>query len=299
MPFSSFYDQIESNKRKTYLLFFVFFLVLVSLGFFIGVYLGSVEFGIEITFIFGIFYSLLVYFQGASMLLSLTGAQPATDRKYVFYVDTVEGLAIAAGIPAPKAYVIQDPAPNAFATGRDPKNSYVAVTTGLLDKMSRQELEGVVAHEISHIQNYDIRVSLYAVIMVGLIGIISNIFLRSFLYSGRGSNNRKGEGGGGGFLLIIGIIFMILAPIIAQLIRLAISRQREFLADANGARLTRYPEGLASALEKIGKDPTQLQRADDTTAQLYIASPLKGKMLSGLLSTHPPIEERVKRLRSM
>ena len=197
----------------------------------------------------------------------------------------------------PKVYVIEDPAPNAFATGRDPKHSAIAVTTGLLNIVGRYELEGVIGHEMAHIKNYDIRLATFAVVMVGFIALISDFMLRIGLRGNSGGGGRKG--GGAAAIVLISLVLAILAPLFAQLVRLALSRNREYLADASGALLTRYPEGLANALEKISKDNHQLQHATDATAPLYISNPFKGKLLSGLFSTHPPIEDRIKRLRSM
>jgi heat shock protein HtpX len=221
------------------------------------------------------------------------------DRKQNPYLaNVVEGLAIAAGVPPPKTYIIEDSAPNAFATGRNPESSAVAVTTGLLDKLNRLELEGVIAHEMSHVRNYDIRYATFVVILVGTVALLSDWMRRSFFFRGR--RGRK-SGAGGGIIVLIALLLAILAPIVAQLIRLAISRQREYLADANGALLTRYPEGLASALEKISKDKEPLEVANKATANLYIVNPLlehRGK-LNDLFSTHPPVEDRIKRLRAM
>jgi heat shock protein HtpX len=240
------------------------------------------------------FYGVVAYFAGDRVILALSGAKEADRKKYPFLYNVVEGLSLASQIPMPKLYIIEDPSPNAFATGRDPKHSSVAVTTGLLKMMSREELEGVVAHEISHIGNYDIRFMMLAVVFVGAIGLLANMGARTFFWSG-GNRDRRG---GGGALALIGLLFLILAPLFAMLVKLAISRQREYLADATATKLTRYPEGLASALEKIGNAKIPTKNANDTTASLYISNPFPDKM-SLFLSTHPPIKDRVKRLRSM
>ncbi len=245
-----------------------------------------------------IFISLITFFYGDKMVLGISHARPVDRKENPYLANVVEGLAIAGGVPTPKAYIIDDSAPNAFATGRDPKNSSIVVTTGLLQKMDRLELEGVIAHEMSHIKNFDIRYAMLVVVLVGTIALLSDWMGRSFFYGGR--RGRRG-GGGGGIFVLLALVLAILAPIIAQLIRFAISRQREYLADANGVLLTRYPEGLASALEKISKDTEPLEVANKATAHLYIINPLLDhrSKLNDLFSTHPPVEERIKRLRSM
>jgi len=215
--------------------------------------------------------------------------------------NVTEGLALAAGIPAPKAYVIDDPSPNAFATGRDPQHASIAVTTGLLQRMNRAELEGVVAHEMSHVRNLDIKFMTLTVVLVGLVTILADLVFRSMLFGGTGNNRR--DKGGAGILTIIGILFIILSPILAQLIKLAISRKREFFADASAAQLTRNPEGLASALEKLKIAPPMQQKSDATSA-LFIGDPNGGKSslgarISGLFSTHPPLDDRIRILRAM
>jgi heat shock protein HtpX len=234
----------------------------------------------------------------------MTGARPVTKGEYPYLYNTIEGLALSAGVPTPKAYVIDDSALNAFATGRDPKHASITVTTGLLKVMNRQELEGVIAHEMSHVKNYDIRFMMLTTVLVGLVTLLSDFILRSMWY-GRGGG-RRDEGGRGGqaqiLLLLVGFLFALLAPFIGQLIRLAISRQREYLADANAAVLTRYPPGLASALEKIRKDPDPLvDNANKATAHLFISTPFRDEtgFVVNLFSTHPPIAERIKRLREM
>jgi heat shock protein HtpX len=219
----------------------------------------------------------------------------------------VEGLAIAAGIPKPRCYVIDDTAPNAFASGRNPENAVVVVTTGILQKLNRAELEGVIAHELSHIKNYDILVQTLAVVMVGVIVLMSDWILRTFLWGGRGrrrSSSEKGGGNLGAILIVVALVLAILSPIIAQLLRLAVSRKREFLADADGAMLTRYPTGLASALRKLSADREPLEAANKATAHMYIINPLKdqkhgGGAMAKLFSTHPPIEDRIAALEKM
>ncbi|HAS85131.1 MAG TPA: zinc metalloprotease HtpX [Candidatus Yonathbacteria bacterium] len=252
---------------------------------------------------FGVIFSVVMnvwsYWYSDSLVIKMSGAKKASREQYFDLWNAVENLSITAGLPMPALYVIDDPSPNAFATGRDKEHSAVAVTTGLLQILNKTELEGVIAHELSHIGNRDILLGTVVVVLVGFIAIASDMFLRMSIY-GRGGNR---DGRLGMILMIAGIVLAILAPIVAQLIKLAISRKREFLADASGALLTRYPEGLASALEKISAYPTGLQRVSTATAHLYISNPLKdGKAMSfmgKLFATHPPSEERIAALRGM
>jgi heat shock protein HtpX len=290
------YEEIAANRRRSWLLIFVFVAFLLLLGWIFGEAYGSGPVGLLIACLVALVISLVTFFHGGRMVLSISRARLVDRRQNPYLANVVEGLAIAAGTPAPKAYIIRDSAPNAFATGRDPQNSSIAVTTGLLDKLDRLELEGVIAHEMSHIKSYDIRYAMLVAVMVGTVALLSDWMRRSFFYRGR----RRGKSGGG-IIVLLALVLAILAPIVAQLIRLALSRQREYLADANGALLTRYPEGLASALEKISKDKEPLEAANKATAHLYIVNPLlehRGK-LNSLFSTHPPAEERIRRLRSM
>lgn len=243
------------------------------------------------------------YYYSDKIVLSLSKAVQIQKKDYPEFYRIVENLCIGAGLLMPKLYVIDDSAPNAFATGRDPKHAVVCATTGILEKLSKTELEGVIAHELSHIRNYDIRLMSIVVVLVGVVALLADFFMRSLWYGGH-RNHRDSKSSAQGIFLLIGIILAILSPIIATLIQLAISRKREFLADASGALLTRYPEGLASALEKIGKDKEPLEAANNATAHLYIANPFKGKRFdhhwfASLFNTHPPIEERIKILRSM
>lgn len=246
--------------------------------------------------------SLGSYYYSDKMVLAMSGAQQIKekDNKELFHI--VENLAIGDGLPMPKIYVIQDSAPNAFATGRDPKHSVVCVTTGLIQKLNKVELEGVIAHELSHVKNFDIRLMAIVSILVGFIALLADFFTRSLWFGGARERDDD-RGNTQQLFLLIGIILAILSPIIATLIQLAVSRKRELLADASGALLTRYPEGLASALEKISKDKEPLEAANNATAHLYIVNPFKGKEIkswfAGLFNTHPPVEERIKILRSM
>ena len=249
---------------------------------------------------FSVFMSVLSYWFSDKIVLKMTRALPATRESHRELWNIVENLSITAGLPMPKLYIVSEDAPNAFATGRDPKHAVVAVTEGLLKRLDRSELEGVLAHELSHIGNRDMLVSTVAVVLVGFIAILSDMFMRSMFF-GRG--RRDSRGNAGAILFVIGIALSILAPISAKLIQLAISRRREFLADASGALLTRYPEGLAKALEKISKDTTPMAVANNTTAHLWLDDPFKGKAKTSwfhkLFQTHPPVEERVAALRGM
>jgi heat shock protein HtpX len=294
------FDEVRNNNLKSVWLFFLFMLVIGFLGFIVGLIWGNMWLGLILAVIFGIVYGLIAYFAGADMLLSLSKAKPATKKEYPYLVNTVEGLAIAANIPTPKIYVIDDTALNAFATGRGPKNSAIVVTTGLLKKMNREELEGVVAHEMYHIKNFDIRAMMIAAVMVGVIVLMSDVLLRSFLWGGKGGD--RDSGSAGLILIVVGIVLAILAPLIGELIRLSISRKREFSADAGAAVLTRYPMGLANALKKIRDDPDPLvDTANKATAHLYISTPFRKKKgwITNIFSTHPPIDERIKRLEAM
>jgi len=293
------YEAIEGNVRRTWLLFVGFVLVVAALGYVFGEltelgYAGAV--GAAVLAAVAAWGS---YYYSDRIVLSISGAREAPRESYPYLYNAAEGLAIAAGIPVPRLYVIGDSAPNAFATGRDPQHAALVVTTGLLDKLDRLELEGVIAHEMAHIQNYDIRLSTIAAVLVGVIALLSDWFLRSMRW-GRRRGSREG-GSGSGPLVLVGIALALLAPLAAQLLRLAVSRSREYLADASGVMLTRYPEGLAAALEKISADPEPLEAANKATAHLYIINPLRewGGWANGLFNTHPPIEERLRRLRAM
>ncbi len=299
------WEIIRKNQRRSMLLLMTMGVVLVLLGFVIGTAINP-EGGFA-----GIILALAIYFimlivafsSGKSIMLRMNNAQEVGHDDYPQLYNIVEEMRLAAGMPAtPKVYVIDDPAPNAFAAGMKPEKSVVAVTTGLIDMMNRDELQGVIAHEMSHIINRDIRYMTLATIMVGTVAIISHIFLRSLIFGGaRRSGGGGGKGKGNIVMLIIALAFAILAPIAIRLLYLAVSRKREYLADASAARLTRYPEGLASALSKIQQSTADLQVANKSMAPMYIANPLKkkGQRLSNLSSTHPPLEERVRILRSM
>ena len=296
------YEQIAANKRKSALIFFFFLLMIFVLAYAFGALTGMGTGGLVFAALIAGGMSFLGYWTSDSIVLAISRAKPVTKEEYPFLFNVVEGLAIAAGIPAPRCYVIDDTAPNAFATGRTPAHSVICVTTGLLQKLNRVELEGVVAHEMSHIKNFDIRVQTLAVVMVGIIALLSDWIMRSLWWGGRGRRSGRGKSGNlGAVLVVVGIFFAIFGPIIAQLLRLAVSRKREFLADASGALLTRYPAGLAAALRKIADDTEPLEAANKATAHLYIVNPLKDikGAVNKLFSTHPPIEARIAALEKM
>ncbi len=299
------YTQIDQNKTNTRILMYIFIFFFTMIGYVFGlIWSGSDEGAIGLMGIFGIaaiIYAMISYFAAGKIAMSITGAKEIKKSDNPTLYRTVENLAIAAGVPTPKIYLIDDTALNAFATGRGPKDAKVAITSGLLDQLEKVELEGVMAHELSHVKNYDIRLQSVTVALIGLIALVSDLFLRNMFYSGR-SRNRSG-GKGAGILIIVGIALAILSPIIAKLMHLAISRQREYLADASGALLTRYPEGLARALEKIKADKEPLEAANKATAHMYIENPLRNekgmKWMNSLFATHPDINDRIGRLRGM
>ena len=291
------YNQIDSNKRKTLLLIIIFLVVIIALGWFVGIYLNY-GYGILIlSIIISIAMSLTGYFKGDKIALKSVKAKPIEKKDNPYVYRMVENLSITAGTPMPKVYIIDSPALNAFATGRDPKHASIALTKGIIQELENEELEGVIAHELSHVKNYDIRLMTIVVVLVGTIAMLSDIFIRSRLYGNKRSSNSNGKMGG--IIMIVGIVLLILSPLIAQIIKLAISRKREFLADASGALLTRYPEGLAKALEKISTSKATLDSASSATAHMFISNPLKNKQFSKLFSTHPPALERIAKLRSM
>ncbi|MEK7072106.1 MAG: M48 family metallopeptidase [Patescibacteria group bacterium] len=292
------YNQIDSNKRKTWLLIIIFIALISLLGYFLDYMTAGGNSILVIAIVISILMSLFGYFSGDKVALLTAGAKQITagDNPYVYRM--VENLCITAGMSTPKVHIIEDDAINAFATGRDPKHASIAITTGAINKLENEELEGVIAHELSHIKNYDIRLMTVVIILVGIIALLSDLFLRMTFFGG---NRRDNDRGGNPIILIIGLVLIILSPIIAQLIKFAVSRKREYLADASGSLLTRYPEGLARALEKIARDHSILKRANNATAHLYISSPFRGtkKFLANAFSTHPPLEDRIAKLRSM
>lgn len=292
------YNEIASNKRKSILLVSIFFALLIGIGFLYSVGVGDESYiMIGFALLISTIMTLISYFQGDKIALWSTGARPITEEENKYVYRIVHNLCITSGMQVPKIFVIDDPAINAFATGRDPEHASIAITTGAIQKLENEELEGVVAHELSHVKNYDIRFMMLVAVLIGAISIFSNIFLRSGnLFRGRGSKNNNQIGG---ILAIVGLVLIILSPIIAELIKLAISRKREFLADASGSLLTRYPEGLARALEKIAAENIPMQRHSAATAHLFLSNPLKTSKIKSWFATHPPVEERIKRLRGM
>ena len=296
---ATLYTQVDKNVARTWILITVFLVFIIGLGYVFSYNLNSPAI-LWFAVIFSSGMSFISYWYSDKIALSINRAREVKHEENPELFHIVENLCITAGLPMPKIYIIEDMAPNAFATGRDKNHASIAVTRGLLQKLNRTELEGVIAHELSHIGNRDILLSTVVVVLVGLVALISHWFLRFSFWGGarRGRDDREG-GQIGAILALIGIILAILSPLIATLIQLAISRKREFLADADGALLTRYPEGLASALEKIAADPAPLRVANQATAHLYIANPFKGKKITNLFLTHPPIEERIKILRGM
>lgn len=287
------YSNIAKNKRKTFFMMFVFVIFVSGMIWLLNkYYIGGNNYVFYGGLIGASVYVLITYYSGSKMALALNGAKQIEKRDNPRVFRIVENLAITNGMPTPKVYIIDDPAANAFATGRDPNNAAVAVTTGILDLMNDTELEGVLAHELAHIKNYDIRVSMVAFALTVVISLLADIILRLTIFGGRDRENNT-------IFVVLGIVAAILAPIIATMIQLAISRQREYLADATGALTTRYPEGLASALEKLETNSSVVKRQNTSTAHLFFANPLKKGSLTGLFSTHPPIESRVERLQKM
>lgn len=295
---STLYNQADKNTRNSYILITLFLIFVIGVGWVFSQALNSPGL-LVFAVAFSIIMSVGSYWFSDKIVLSMSGAREIDHDSNRELYHIVENLCITSGLPVPKIYIIDDTAPNAFATGRDPEHAVIAVTTGILQKLDKTELEGVLAHELSHIGNRDILFSTIVVVLVGFVTLLADWFWRASFFGGR---RRDREGGG--YIFIIAIILTILAPIVATLIQLAISRKREFLADADGALLTRYPEGLAMALEKISADTEPLEVANKATAHLYIVNPLKGNgngrsWFANLFSTHPPIEDRVAALRGM
>ena len=288
------YSAIAENKRRTVIIMTFFVLVTAVLGWLFSQIYGGGRPSITIGVLIGaLVYSLISYFVGSKLALAVNGAQPVKKRDNARLYRIVENLAITEGLPTPAIYIMEDPSPNAFATGRDPNNSSVCVTTGLLDIMNDSELEGVLAHEMGHVKNYDIRVNIIAFALTAAIGLLADIMLRMAWFGDddRDSNNQ--------LFFVLGIVAAILAPLVATLIQLAVSRQREYLADATSAMTTRYPEGLESALKKIQQPGSVMQKQSTSTAHLFFANPLRKKGITNLFSTHPPIEDRIKRLQEI
>ncbi|OGZ23710.1 MAG: zinc metalloprotease HtpX [Candidatus Nealsonbacteria bacterium RIFCSPLOWO2_01_FULL_41_9] len=295
---ATIYTNAESNIRKTWMLISVFLVIIIGFG-----WIFSNVFQNPAVLIYAVIFSLVIniasFWYSDKVVLALTRAKPIKKQDNPELYRLVENLCITAGLPAPPIYILEEAQPNAFATGRDKKHAVIAVTRGLLEKLDKAELEGVISHELSHIGNKDMLLMTMVVVLVGFISIISNMFTRSLFFGGfRRSNNREG-GQAGSIFALVGLVLAILSPIVAMLIQMAISRKREFLADASGALLTRYPEGLASALEKIGADKNPMRVASASTSHLFISNPLKDQSFMTLFSTHPPLKERIKVLRGM
>lgn len=296
------YNEIAANKRRTVILIAIFVVIVLGLGWLIGQLTGYGYSGLVYAAIISLVMALFSYYSGDKVALMVSGAKgPLAQADNQYLCRLVENLCISNGQPMPKVYLIPDQAINAFATGRDPKHASIAVTQGALEKLKNEELEGVLAHELSHIKNYDIRLLTVVIILVGIIGILADWGFRMQFFGGRRRSNSDNNQGSNAIFAVVGIVLILLAPLIGQLIKLAVSRRREYLADASGALLTRFPDGLASALEKIALENQPLRRASQATAHLYIANPFGGsrKFLTNLFSTHPPIQDRIKKLREM
>lgn len=292
------FNQIEANKRSSVILMTLCVVLLIALGWALAVYLEFPTYlGIIGAVLLAIILGLVSYYSGDSIVLATSGAQAVSHEDNPRLYNVVEEIALAAGVPTPQVYIIDDLSPNAFATGRDPQHSAVAITQGLLQKLNRDELQGVIAHEMSHVRNYDILFMTLMAVMVGTIALLSDIMWRTRWRSR--SSSSSNDGGLQAILMILALALLILAPIAGKLIQLAASRKREYLADASGAMLTRYPAGLASALRKLDSDPDPLEKANRATQHMYIVNPLKSGGGSSLWDTHPPIEDRIKRLEQM
>ena len=284
------YSQIAANKRKTIYIMFLFVILIGLMGYAYGLYVGSMS-SVYVIFGIALIYSLVSYYTSSKLALTVNDAKAIEKKDNPRLYRIVENLAITTGLPNPKIYLIEDKAPNAFATGRDPKHASVAATTGLLELMDDSELEGVMAHEMGHIQNYDIRVMMIVFGCVSIIGLLSDFLLRMMWFSDEEDSSP--------IAMVLALVLAILAPIVAALVQMAVSRRREFLADATGALTTRYPDGLASALKKLETHSTSMKRQNSSTAHLFFANPLKKGGVAKLFSTHPPIPERVARLKEM
>ena len=302
------YDQVAANKRRSALLVVAFVAVVVAVGWAFNLLIGGGVAGLMIALAVSAAIALAAYWKSDAVALAMSHARPADPEQHARLHNLVEGLCIAAGLPKPRVYVVEDEAPNAFATGRDPKHAAIAVTTGLLDKLNRIELEGVLAHELSHVKNYDILVSTLAVTMVGLVALLSDFGLRFLWWGGPRHRNDQRDSGGGpaAVMAVFGFALLLLAPLAAKLMQFAVSRRREALADVTGVSLTRYPPGLVSALEKLRDDKTVVHSGSRATAHLWIESPVarvesEGKLawLGRLFDTHPPLEERIQALREL
>lgn len=298
------YEEIAANKRRSWLIIALFVVVVALVVVAVNALLGLGPVGFVIALVIAGGSAFASYYNSDKVALRVSRARPADEHEYARYHNLVEGLCIAGGLPKPRLYVVDDPAPNAFATGRDPQHAAVAVTTGLLEKMNRVELEGVLAHELSHVKNYDILVMTLAVTMVGIVTLMADFFLRFAFWTGT-AERRSDRSGGGDIVALLGIVFLIFAPLTARLMSLAIGRRREYLADASGVMMTRYPPGLISALEKLRDDRTEVRSASRANAHLWIEQPLttdsdkRASRINRLFATHPPLEDRIAALEEM
>jgi len=297
------YEQVDRNKRRSFLIMALFVVFVTFVIYILGQASGYGSSWVGMGLIFSGLMSFSSYYWSDKIILGISGAKEASKKEFFNFYTVTENLCLATDLPMPKLYVIDDSAPNAFATGRDPQHAVVCATTGLLDKLNRTELEGVIGHELSHVRNYDTRLMSVVAILVGLVALLGDWFLRSTRWGVRGRDRDRDEGGLGGLVFILAIVMALLAPVIAQLIQLAISRRREFFADASSAMITKYPQGLISALRKISADREPLEAANRATAHLYIVNPLKGEEFKGwlasLFNTHPPVAERIKALEGL
>ncbi len=298
---TDFYHEVSVSKRKSYFLMLAFFMLVVALGWVIGMTYGAAYYGLALAALIAGVMTIISFFSGDRVILALSRARPVSKDSHPQLYNVVEEMKIAAGLTRmPRIYLIDDTAPNAFATGKDPDHASIAVTRGLLEKLNREELQGVIGHEMSHIRNYDIRFAMIAGILLGVVVLISDYFMRSMFYrGGRRRSSRKGSGGG--LLVLLALVLAIVAPIFAKLLQMAISRKREFMADASSVELIRNPHGLANALRKIAADREPLEVANRATQHLYIVNPVKsfGMKARSLFSTHPPTEARIRILESM
>lgn len=296
------FDQIASNKRRTWVLLIAFFALLAIIGAAVGyLWLDSTLGGVIIAFIIGVIYAFSMIFQSTEVVMSMNGARQVTEAEAPDLYHVVEDMAMVAQVPMPRVYIVEDSSPNAFATGSKPENAAVAATTGLLNLMNREELEAVIGHEVSHIRNYDIRISTIAVALVSAVTMLSSLAGRMMWFGGgsRRRDSRDNDNGLGILILILSLVAIILAPLAATLVQLAISRQREFLADASSVELTRNPQGMINALQKLDGSEPMHRKVDDASAALYINDPKKPGGLQKLFHTHPPISERIERLKNM
>ena len=297
------YEQVDNNKRKSFLVMLFFTIFVAGFAYVLGKASGYGLSWAGLALVFSGLMSYVSYYFSDKIILTMSGAREADRKKDFNFYTVAENLAMTAGLPKPRLYVIEDTAPNAFATGRDPQHAVICATSGLLAKLDRTELEGVISHEISHVSNYDIRLMSIVTVMVGLVTLLADWFLRSTLW-GRGRDNDRNSNQLQMIFFVVGIVLALLSPLIANLIKLAISRRREFLADASAVKITRFPDGLIRALQKISADKEPLEAANKATAHLYIVNPLRNThsgvgWFAGLFNTHPPLEERIKTLKAM